>query len=192
MRLNALPIVVLIVIVSLVSGAREAQAKTFVTISPQAGPPGSTVLVSGENFGNGEVRIEVAPARSLPEATGGGMFADEGDALSATLRLASVTSAHGVFETSVTLPAVDELEQQFGADGRQVDILAIQPLQPGHSRSPGFFITGQTFTFTDPDLSSSATNSGDSFVSLAILISAGVIAAAAAFFAVLKRRRTTW
>ncbi len=191
MRFNALPIVALIVIVSLLGTAGEADAKTFVTISPQSGPPGSTVLVRGENFGDGEVRIELAPARSLPEATGGGTFADDGDALPAMLRLTSVTSVRGSFEANVTLPSVDELEQLISADGLQVDILAIQPLQPGHSRESGFFITGQTFTFTDLDLSSSATNSGGSFVSTAILISAGVIAAAAALFTVVRRRRTS-
>ncbi len=188
MSFNALPIVALIVIVSLFGAAGEAEAKTFVTISPQSGPPGSTVLVRGENFGNGEVRIELAAPLSPP---GGRGFVDEGEALPAMLRLTSVTSANGEFETSVTLPSADELEQLISADGPQVDILAVQPLQPGHSRSPGFFITGQTFTFTDIDPSSSGTSSGDSFVSPAILISAGVIAAAAALFTVVRRRRTT-
>ncbi len=191
MRFNALPIVTLIVIVSLFGAAGEAEAKTFVTISPQSGLPGSTVLVRGENFGNGEVRIELAAPLSSLEAPDGRGFVDEGEALPATLRLTSVTSANGEFETSVILPSIDELEQLISADGPQVDILAIQPLQPGHSRESGFFITGQTFTFTDLDLSSSTTNSGDSFVSPAILISAGVIAAAAALFTVVRRRRTT-
>lgn len=124
-------------------GQTAASAKTQIIITPTAGPPGSSVHISGSGFCTGEVRIAATALNALPQG-----FVDKNLALPPAIELAAVASGSGGFEIDVQLPTGTEIEGTLGAQSA-LDIVAIHPGTEGCAEPDKTFLIGQPFTLTE-------------------------------------------
>lgn len=123
----------MVVAIALSSGT--VTAKTYIELTPNSGPTGSSVQVVGFGFATGDVRIALAPL----DIVGSG-FVDELPEES-MVTLADTVAIRGVVEDDVVLPGASDF-----AWGKQVDILVIQEDPPtSHAR---FFVAKASFDVT--------------------------------------------
>ena len=111
-------------------------AKTYITLTPNSGPTGSTLQVAGFGFADGDVRIALAQLDSVESG-----FVDELPEES-MLTLTLLATVKGEVErVDVTLPGASDF-----AWGKQVDILVIQEDPP--TSDARFFVAKATFNLT--------------------------------------------
>jgi hypothetical protein len=121
---------------------QHAGAKTIIEISPASGPPGSQVEVHGLGFADGEVQVGVIVLGSLqpPVDERPSMFAEE---LPDVLVLAMPVAERGEFTATITMPALEAIQQRFG---KEVEIVAVQEDPP--TSSERYFVARALFSFS--------------------------------------------
>ena len=124
-----------LMVVATVFSSGGVTAKTYIELTPDLGPTGSTVQVSGFGFADGDVRIALAHLDTVESG-----FVDELPEEHLVTLVAAV-AVRGVVEDAVVLPGASDF-----AWGKQVDILVIQEDPPTSNAS--FFVAKATFDVT--------------------------------------------
>ncbi len=161
MRTGLVSVLVIGTLVTMLSAPSNAAAKSYITISPESGPPGTMVQVVGFGFRpQHEVRIELIGSKLLPTEPRhqyGFILRDEAE-LPPTLPLATVMpDEHVEFAISVTLPSLQEIREKLIADDNRVEIIGIAP-----RRSGSFLVTRAYFEMTDATLASTSVDADSS------------------------------
>ena len=135
--LTLLSVIALAVLVA--GSATPAHAKTYIYVTPNSGPAGSTIHIEGFNFSSGEVRIAIAPVVMDRETV-------HQELPAGLITLATTRAVAGGFEIEVALPR--DTDPKLAG---RVEVLAIaEDWRPWTAK---YFVTGALFDITTaPDL----------------------------------------
>ena len=188
MRTLVASFVVIGILVATLTLPSKVAAKTSITISPESGPPGTTVRIEGFGFPLQE-KVDIAFIASGRLSTNPrdeyGLILRDGTQLSSTLHLASVTPAEETtFITSVSLPSLQEVKEVLGSDDTGFEIIATTPTDGG-----GIFVARAYFTMTGTV--AQGTNGSLFSGSSVSLSAAGLAVVTTAILAIGWRIRTT-
>ncbi len=136
MRIVLSVLIAVLMVVATAPSSGTVAAKTYITLTPDSGPTGSTVQVAGFNFAEGDLRIALAPldivesgfTNELPE-----------ESIVTLAHMASLRDEDQRMD--VTLPYASGFTW-----GKQVDILVIQEDPP--SSHLKFFVAKARFDVT--------------------------------------------
>ena len=136
MRIVLGVLIAVLMVVATAPSSGTVAAKTYITLTPDSGPTGSTVQVAGFGFADGDVRIALVHLDSVESG-----FVDELPEEHLVTLADAVAVVSGEIEGAVILPGASDF-----AWGKQVDILVIQEDPP--TSDTRFFVAKATFDLT--------------------------------------------
>lgn len=188
MRTLVTSFVVIGILVATLTLPSKVAAKTSTTISPESGPPGTTVRIEGFGFPPQEdINIALIASGQLstdPRDEFGLILRDDSQ-LSIALHLTTVRADEQTeFITTATLPSLEAIEKTVSSDKGGFEIIATVPTDGG-----GIFVARAYFTITG---TAALGTDGSLFSgSSARLSAAGLAIVTTALLAIAWRIRTT-